>query len=734
MNRFRLLGGLPAYMYRVLLRSRRVVGRQRCAAFGDTSTADIPRIERVFVINLDRQPDRWNRMIGELARVLDNSGQPLSERITRVSAVDARDHHAGSHQGLVDARYTLGAQLFVDPHPLASPDRLDLDEPIEMTPQEIAVARSHTNVWRLIAEGPYAQALVLEDDVWFHPRLPRVVERAWTELFAREGGGNTPLDLLYLSYREVRYGAEKVLVSPTVFRPFRGLWYLSGYVLSRDGAEKLLRSLPVRGPVDLWLNHQFDRINVFATVRSVIEQRLDHASDNSYSVLPVLSRVGILNDDRPGSFLGRPPLRPVIALGRPGSGLSSLAMALSMLGYRCCSDVDRLPGGELERLLHAAPGRVFDAYVNVGELHAHVDQLAERYPDAQLILTTADDDEPVDRDSGFRVPGSGLPHVEPWEARTLVLCHSDPRIWKRLCEFLRCVPPPSAYPYLEDLGQRPLNGGPTGATDELARVRKLQFDEAPWVAPTAGSWRGVPSTTAPPVDTNHSRVIVDEFQVINRRLWRPREDTFPANLALFRSANIIPNAGGPAQLVVRREDLSVRSYSAAALSSAVRFLRGRFEAVLHPPRVPGIVTGVFLHRDSPRQEIDIEFTGKRPRHMLTNVYYNPGGDGARFDYGFRGTPILVELDFDATEGPHRYAIEWCPDQIQWFVDGRLVHRRVNWDPTPIPHLPMQFHVNVWPSRSRELAGSVDDRQLPAACRLQSVRLESALVVGANGDG
>jgi len=53
-------------------------------------------------------------------------------------------------------------------------------------------------------------------------------------------------------------------------------------------------------------------------------------------------------------------------------------------------------------------------------------------------------------------------------------------------------------------------------------------------------------------------------------------------------------------------------------------LYGRFEAVLRPSRVPGVVTGVFLHRDSPRQEIDIEFVGKHPRQMLTNVYYNPG--------------------------------------------------------------------------------------------------------------
>jgi GR25 family glycosyltransferase involved in LPS biosynthesis len=226
------------------------------------------------------------------------------------------------------------------------PDRLDLGERIDMTPQEVAVACSHIDVWRRIAFGPHKYAMVLEDDVWFHPRFGRVVEQAWAELRAADSDA-TLLDVLYLSYREVDYGAEKVRVSASLFSPLRGLWYLSGYVLSKTGAEKLLRSLPVRGPVDLWMNRQFGRLRVFGTVKAVIGQRLDEKSNNSYSILPVLSRVGVMNSETPGLFRGRPVLRPIFAFGPNGSGLSSLAMALSMLGYRCCSDVDRLPRAEM---------------------------------------------------------------------------------------------------------------------------------------------------------------------------------------------------------------------------------------------------------------------------------------------------------------------------------------------------------------------------------------------------
>jgi GR25 family glycosyltransferase involved in LPS biosynthesis len=749
MNLLQLPSRTVGMVYRLALRTRRLLGRQRCGAFGSALNRDGPAIEKVYVINLDRQPSRWRRMLDELDSVLDSSGSPLSYRTTRVSAVDAREHHDYPRRGLVEPTYSLGDQLFVDPHPLALPDRLDLGERIEMSPQEIAVACSHVDVWRRIASGRHAYAMVLEDDIWFHPSFARVVDRAWSELRAARSD-ELLLDVLYVSYREVDYGAEKVWVSPTLFSPFRVLWYLSGYVLSKGGAEKLLRSLPIRGPVDLWMNHQFGRLNVYGTVKAVVEQRLDEKSNNSYSVLPVLSRIGVLNSETPGLFLGRPVLRPVFAFGVPQSGLSSLAMALSMLGYRCCSDVDRLPQAEMQRLLRRDPDRMFDAYVNIADLRNHVEQLAGLYPDGRLILTVDGPEAPGDLEPRLvSAIGDSLDEahkisvaqsdggIGAWQTRALVLPFRSPRIWKLLCEFLSCVPPASPYPYREDLGHRLLQVSADDAVaEQLPHSRNLQFDDSPWVVAPGISSRGVPSVTGAEAaggqDTD-PLVFFDDFRRPELALWQLRDDTFPGNLALFRPSNFVSSDRGPAQMILRKEDLGVRIYSSAAISSRAKFLYGRFEAVLRPPRVPGVVTGLFLHRDSPRQEIDIELVGKRPRQMLTNVYYNPGGDGARFDFGYRGTPVLIDLGFDATEEFHSYAIEWLPNQLRWYVDGGcLVHRRANWAPTPIPQLPMRFHLNLWPSRSRELAGRLRDRHLPAACAVMSVRLRSRSVVDSVG--
>ena len=61
-------------------------------------------------------------------------------------------------------------------------------------------------------------------------------------------------------------------------------------------------------------------------------------------------------------------------------------MALSMLGYRCCSDFDRIPECEFESLLAGRTDRVFDAYVNIGSLRPQIRVLTQRYPSAKYIV------------------------------------------------------------------------------------------------------------------------------------------------------------------------------------------------------------------------------------------------------------------------------------------------------------------------------------------------------------
>lgn len=717
MNLSKPLHSASRLLHILFLQCRTLFPRQRCLTFLGASDAQQSGIGPIFVINLDRQPKRWTDMARELDCILDAAGKPLSERVVRYSACDAQvDPAEFLDRTEVDRFYTLGDQLFVEPQPHAVPDAFDLERPIRMTQAEIAVACSHIGIWKAIAQSSASYSLVLEDDVWFERSFGRILEQAWREM--EDSDRASPrFDVLYVSYGEVRDGAPKELVSKNVFRPERGLWYLSGYVLSKKGAEALLGLLPCRGPIDLWINHKFRELEVRALRRSVINQRRDLHSTNSYSILPALSRIGVLNSGDAALFHRRPAHSPVFAFGAPGSGLSSLAMALSMLGYRCCSDFDEIPECEFESLLAGRTNRVFDAYVNVGSLGAQVRVLTHRYPSAKYVVID-DVASSADRHNGTMLDaldGADVLHLHPEHIGS----------WRALCEHLRLAPPDARYPAVRDIGLRRHQRAPSDRAIATP-ARRLRHDPSPWIAKPRAGWAGISASAFEGQESSDSLRVCfeDDFAQIQAARWLLRNDTFPGNLGLFRPANVTAAPSGGLSLAVIEEPLGVRNFSAAAISSRPSFLFGRFEATLQPTNAPGLVTGFFLHRDSPRQEIDAEILGNQPDKLLVNVFYNPGIDGAKFDYGYRGTPAIIELGFDASKTMHRFTIEWDPCEIRWFVDQKLVHRRATWGPTPIPQLPMTLHVNTWPSRSRELAGRLVLRALPASASVRRIAVDA----------
>lgn len=713
MNLARPQKALVALILRLCLNLRFILPPKKCRAFGSQRTEKRGQIEKIYVINLDREPGRWSRIERELRHILDSSGLTLLGLTERNAAVDARTFVQDPPKDSdTDPFYTLADQLFVEPQPQTLPTRYELDAPIRMTWAEIAVARSHINVWRQVVASDHANVLILEDDAWFHPMFAGRMDQAWHEV-ANEPDATGGFDVLYVSYVEVKHGAPKTFTSSHVFRPERGLWHLSGYVLSRKGAEKLLRLLPCRGPIDLWINHQFSQLDIRATRRSLISQRRDAMSTNSYSILPTLTTIGAINSEVASLFNVRPTEQPVLAFGPADSGHTSLAMALSMLGYRCCSDLQTLPASELTRLLEGASDRVFDAYVNIGCLDARIRELRNRYQNAKFIITVAANITAQDSCKGIASHLNG--------ADVAVIDSSQPNAWQALCQHLRCAPPTCSFPRLKEIGQRAVGDGAIEKFRDLPE-REARRDKSPWVVEPRQWWQGIRSdqTKNELSGTGSVVTIHDDLERLDQGRWTLRSDTFTDNLALFRPSNAEFKSGIGVALQVRREPLGVRNYSAASLCSRDQYLFGRFEAVIQASNVPGVVTGFFLHRNSPRQEIDVEIAGNRPDRLLVNVFYNPGAEGANYDYGYRGAPSYIELGFDASKSTHCFAIEWSACEIRWLVDDRLVHRRVIWDPTPIPHLPMTLHVNCWPSRSNQLAGRINDRTLPATAVFRSI--------------
>ena len=379
-------------------------------------------------------------------------------------------------------------------------------------------------------------------------------------------------------------------------------------------------------------------------------------------------------------------------------------MALSMLGLRVRAfdgDEDQIQVDDLARL-----GNVFDALVDAplapGALSAAIEMI-----NAKFIVE-------IGATSRFAIDPSKLPKL-----RTTIMS-DDGNVWTPLCNSLGLVEPAQAFPLGAPRGLRMFR-------DDRPRIEhrppispgKTILDDSPWILPSSSNWQPRPISDRPL--SAPSAIVIPRAMSARGPHFVDLVETFPGNTAQFATEGLVHSDEGT-RLTISKAENGIRPFQSGAFASARSFEHGRFEAEIKAAPGAGLITGFFLHRDSPRQEIDIELLGGNPRSMMVNVYFNPGDAGTALGFGYRGSPCLIDLDFDATSDFHLYAIHWEPDRIVWLVDGKIVHERLSWDPTPIPHLPMRLHANLWSPRSEELAGKLNLKALPATAAFKSIEV------------
>jgi beta-glucanase (GH16 family)/GR25 family glycosyltransferase involved in LPS biosynthesis len=737
-------------------------------------------ISRVLVLNLDRQPERWDLFQAEARHHGLRDGGSLLDRCERVAAVDGLAAPVGSYSSSeIDGTYSLEDFYFVDPQPVLSTLENRLGVEISESPQEMAVAQSHLNIWKQVANDGVT-TLVVEDDVQFLHNFDSRLGRIWAELSeveTREHG----FDLLYVSYRSVDTGARKTICSESLFRPIRGLWWLSGYVLTPRGAGTLLDALPIKGPVDQWMNHQLGRLNAYASSTPLVVQRRQWRSDNSYSIIPVLRSIrgataagrasetgmsgpDLLQSNPTGDASPDRRKAPVFAIGLNKTGTTSLHEALILLGYRSCHWQSDEFSDETSALIDGGGPLPFEAYTDVASIIERYEELDRRFPSAMFILTVRNlDDWLASRARHVALNRAenalegqdlyGWIDIDPLGWRTERLMHHEAVLryfkdrphkllvmdicegdgWADLCRFLDCPEPREPFPHADPLAARkPIARQRLGSLDiRHCKIQLPPHDDYPWIT-KAAERSASPEEELKRVAAlgrvgSFAPLFNDRFQRFDSGLWVKVDDTFDTNLAVFRPANVSIVEGSGLRLTLQTQKCRDRAYTAGAVASpdehSRRFTYGRFEAEIKPARANGVLSGMFLYRRDPWQEIDLEFLGARPDHMLLDVYYNPGDEGDLYNYGMRGTPVLIDLGFDASETFHHYAIEWEPSGMRWFVDGDLVFARVE-APTPIPHLPLRLYLNAWPIDAEELAGTVDPARLPVTTDVRSITVSS----------
>ena len=258
----------------------------------------------------------------------------------------------------------------------------------------------------------------------------------------------------------------------------------------------------------------------------------------------------------------------------------------------------------------------------------------------------------------------------------------------------------------------------------LNKFKYIEHDVNPWIIPIQNIEKYLPHNhnefeilpLAKPINP-----FLYTFDRLDLNYWKILEDTFPSNQAHFSKKNFKINNSG-FEITITKDVLKEKQYSSSAITTKKPCLYGSYEISMKPIKGDGVISAFFLHRNDPWQEIDIEFLGNDTTKVLLNVYYNPGFENVDFNYGVRGTPILIDLDFDASEAFHLYRIEWEYHEIRWYIDDKIIHYRKTWTPTPIPDLHLNVYVNAWITNSEALAGKFNENILPISMKVKHIRI------------
>ncbi|XP_076436373.1 procollagen galactosyltransferase 2-like [Babylonia areolata] len=190
--------------------------------------------DQVYMINLERRPDRRERMI--------NAFDILGIDAKLVSAVDGKKLTTA----YLDSIPIHQLPGFADPYSGRA-----------MTMGEIGCFLSHYYIWEEMIQKDYERVLLFEDDIRFEPYFRKKLGYLMSDLDRLF----PDWDLVYLGRKRLMKSEERMVEgSQYLAWPHYSYWTLS-YALSRSGARKLLAQKPLTKmvPVDEFLPIMFDR-------------------------------------------------------------------------------------------------------------------------------------------------------------------------------------------------------------------------------------------------------------------------------------------------------------------------------------------------------------------------------------------------------------------------------------------------------------------------------------------
>ncbi len=233
-------------------------------------------VQDVVVIHMSKRKDRYRKFKRESKRIKLTDGT-LFDKIRIHEAVDGTKIRKKRRKDF-RPEYSFKSWYNINPEPRWK-DVKDKDKKMIMSSDpEIGIAFSHMGIWKDIVKKKTPYTLILEDDFTIDVGFQNNLKGVWNEL-------PKDFDLLYLSYLPSSDGFKYDLYKNNLLKVHKGIWWLSGYILSYEGAKKLVDNFPVVGVTDMWINHIMPDMNVYATRSLLIGQRINMKSDNVYSFI-----------------------------------------------------------------------------------------------------------------------------------------------------------------------------------------------------------------------------------------------------------------------------------------------------------------------------------------------------------------------------------------------------------------------------------------------------------------
>ncbi len=175
----------------------------------------------------------------------------------------------------------------------------------------------------------------------------------------------------------------------------------------------------------------------------------------------------------------------------------------------------------------------------------------------------------------------------------------------------------------------------------------------------------------------------------------------------------------------KKETAKYRFYGAELFSNET-FTYGKFEAKMKMAYAPGCISSMFLYYNNSYKgngevwnEIDIEVIGKEPNGFQSNLITGKLENKVTSEK-------VHKTDSPVADNFHIYTVEWTPDYVAWYLDGKEIRRNDASNDTKkqVAALvkPQSLRFNIWSSKSTEWVGTLSQKDIPITQEIDYVKV------------